>query len=247
MPTSPPSTSRIGGADLKFDHLGYLVADLARAASRLGRGGFPLTERVRLDGPGGEWSGGEQQVASLADGYLEVQQLVDSERSHVLTSRADSAPSVAVLAWLSDDLDADLTLFRAADVPLSPAADWSRTTPEGLARFRFAAVLDDGGPLRVLVQHLDPDLTRRSIHAPDGVLRVHGVRRAGDDRIRPLDASDVASAVEMLQDARPITSVVLDCTGPKTCTHLAESGWTMKGSLCRSSEDLGADLELRWS
>jgi hypothetical protein len=147
---------------------------------------------------------------------------------------------------MSDDLDADLAHYGSAGLALSAAAGWSRTTDRGVARFRFASVLDPAGPLRVLVQHLDPDLTRRPIPTPNGVTRVLGVRRVGATDVQLLDAPDPESAVSLLHDARPIASVVLECDGPTALDHLAGSGWERRGSVFRSSLDLGADLELRW-
>jgi hypothetical protein len=244
--TSPRSTSRTGGADLKFDHLGYLVADLARAASRLGRGGFALTERVGLVGPDGEWSGGDQQVAGLPDGYLEVQQLVDRTRGHVLLARSDAVPSVAVLAWLSVDLDRDINELARAGVPLGPPQGWSRRTTDGVARFRFTSVLDDRGPLRVIVEHLDPHLTRRSTSTANGIIRVVGIRREGDDAVTPVDTDALEDTVRALTDARPITAVMLECEGADSLRQLEGSGWAITGTRCHSREDLGADMELTW-
>jgi hypothetical protein len=244
--TSPRSTSRIGGADLKFDHLGHLVADLARAASRLGRGGFPLTDRVGLSGPDGTWSGGDQQVAGLPDGYIEIQQLVERGHGHVLESRADRVPAVAVLAWMSMDLGADIEVLRDAGVPLSDPAGWSRRTAGGLARFRFAAVQDDAGPIRVIVQHHDPHLTRRPVMTRNGIVRVAGLRREGDEQVTPVDASGLEDAVRLLLEARTVTSIMFDCESRESLTYLEASDWTIAGARCHSRDDLGADLELRW-
>ena len=186
-------------------------------------------------------------MASLPDGYIEVQEIVDPGLGHVLASRAPEAPVVAVLAWLSDDLDADVSELTGAGVQFTPIAGWSRRTAGGTARFRFASVLDDEGPLRVIVQHHDPHLTRRSVHAPNGVTRIHGVRRVGDQSIQSLDATDLNDAVALLEDVRPITSVVLDCTGAESCELLARSGWTLEGAVLATRADLGADLEVLWS
>lgn len=245
--TSPRSTSRIGGAELKFDHLGYLVADLARAASRLGRGGFPLTDRVGLSGPDGTWSGGDQQVAGLPDGYLEIQQLVKRGYGHVLEGRADVVPAVAVLAWMSTDLDTDVEVLRDAGVPLGATAGWSRMTADGMARFRFAAVLDDEGPIRVIVQHHDPHLTRRPVITRNGIIRVAGLCRDGDEHVVPVDADGLDEAAGLLLDARTVTAVALDCESAESLTQLAASGWTIIGARCHSYEDLGADMVLRWT
>lgn len=245
--TSPRSTSRTGGADLKFDHLGFLVADLARAAERLGRGGFPLTDRVGLRGPDGAWSGGDQQVAGLPDGYIEVQQIVERGRGHVLESRADLAPSVAVLAWMSTDIDEDIERLAAAGVPFGTPAGWSRRTAGGTARFRFAAVLDDEGPIRVLVQHLDPELTRRPVATLNGITRISGLRRGTEAAFQAVDADDVASAAGLLMDTRPVTSILLECDGAASIAALRATGWEIAGSTVQSRMDLGADLELEWT
>jgi hypothetical protein len=202
---------------------------------------------VRLNGPGGEWSGGEQQVASLPDGYLEIQQLVDPELGHVLASRVADVPFVAVLAWLSENLETDLAELTAAGVDFTPIADWSRHTIGGLARFRFASVRDDSGPLRVIVQHHDPHLTRQPTPTANGVIRVRSVRREDDVEAQPVDTADVSSTVALLKDARPVTSIVFDCADAETLAHLSRSGWTVEGSSLRSRADLGADLEMRWN
>lgn len=225
---------------MQLDHLGFLVTDLARVAARARRSGFDLSDPVDLTDAEGRPTGGTQQVTVFDEGYLEFQELTELGRGHVLERLVTRAPVVAVLAYACDDLDDEVARLRAAGLAMTDPVVWSRRTAAGRARFRFSAVDDDRGPVRVLTHHLTPELVHRPGRHRNGVMSLAGVAR-GVDVPRRAWTSPEAARLE-LEDHRDVSRLVLRF---ETSPGVGEEGsWTVKDDRMRTVEDLGIDL--RW-
>lgn len=198
-----------------LDHVGFVVRDLSRAGESLRRQGFTPTEPVRLMIDGG-WSGGTQQTVVLERGYLEFQE-IEPGHGHPLEAVAATAPTVAVVAWRTDDLEEDVAGLRAAGRTLAPGGRWSRDTEHGRAQFTFATFTDTGhGPLAILVQHLTPGLTLETgAVQPNGVKALLGIRSA-----------DLSPIEEAPQEDWTVDTLIVGSRDPaRTRSLLSDAEW----------------------
>lgn len=181
---------------MELDHVGLVVGDLESARALLASCGFRTTapQRLMRTGPEGpEWSGGIQVVTMFDRGYVEVQEIRDRSRGHVLAGRADRR-GVQVLALGTDDVDAEHRRLGAVAHDLPAPARWSREVEwdgaSATAWFEFFPIPDELSPaaLTGVVQHLTPDAARPAGIAdqPNGVTALTAVVEAAPD---PLDAA----------------------------------------------------------
>lgn len=228
---------------LQLDHVGFLLDDVDEVRQQLIAAGFELSPVAELHGADGGPSGGVNCTSTFPRAYLEFQELTASGRGHPLESRWSRRPCVAVVAFRSHDLGRDVERLGAAGRLLSEPEYWSRATPEGQARVRFATYLDaSGGPVVIVVEHLTPHLTIGTGHVqPNGVWAVDGV--VVDGLERPIEGPlDVPAGEEPWSVSR---LRLASQDGDRTRALASRAGWSLRGEgVVDTLPLLGVDLEI---
>ncbi|MBM3487323.1 MAG: VOC family protein [Alphaproteobacteria bacterium] len=139
----PPQVPAPGQVFL--DHIGWFVADIARAAAAFERLGFPLTpytEHRNATADGGSVpSGTANRCAMLARGYLEILTAVkgtDTALARQLRAGLDRHEGVHLIAFTTAEPEAERARLAAAGF-----------RPDAPVALRRPLVLDDGDPATV--------------------------------------------------------------------------------------------------
>ncbi len=200
-----------------LDHLGWICADLAPAATNWERLGFTLTRvspQMGFTGPGGAlepWASANR-CAVFETGYLELIGLVDPKRHNPWKSylaRGDGPHIAAFRVGAADDaypplaarVDGfDLPVQRWRMAPLGVTDDGGETE----MRFRNIFSRDDAWPEGrfIVIEHQTPD----ALWQPDLQVHANGAEALVEAVFSAPDPGPTTERLERLLD-RPATSV----------------------------------------
>lgn len=168
---------------LMLDHVGIVVSDLDRTATRFREWGFRLTRKAehtrRVNRGAFVSAGSSQHSIMLNEGYLELVSVTDPTAGHPLAGAGLEAEGAVIIALGSPDAEATFHRLRRLGVAVNPPVRWQRFVDEpalrGLATFAFFTLPAEATPegLVIVVEHLTPELIR----PPDACQHANGATR----------------------------------------------------------------------
>lgn len=230
-------------AGTHFDHVGFIVPDLAAASQLMAQIGFTQTLRAdhtRTDEQGQLVSAGSSQHSIMLErGYIELMQITDPTKGHQLAPATSVRFGLHILALGTANATDCHALCQSRGVSVGPLLRWSRPVNEtgasGVAQFAyFGSAWTPQDPSYVCwVQHITPELMRLPplLRHGNGALALVGVQYRGPWQLAQRWCDQLLAAGATLRTAPPgrqefalqlpnaLITIALDETLPSVVPH----------------------------